>query len=94
MVEWCKEFSPINDSLIADILIVGETGFIEFEYQTTENDDIEGTWTLVATQNKVKEFIYVGYGEMPSIPVNIEYDKINYKSIYEISKKINLTPIK
>ena len=66
--------------MTSDIVNVGESGFVEFEYQTTENDDLEGTWTLIATQNKVKEFIYVGYGVIPSIPVNIEFDKTNYKS--------------
>ena len=70
----------LGKEMTSDIVNVGESGFVEFEYQTTENDDLEGTWTLIATQNKVKEFIYVGYGEMPSIPVNIEFDKINYKS--------------
>jgi len=70
----------LGKEVTSDIINVGESGFLEFEYQTTENDDLEGTWTLIATQNKVKEFIYVGYGEMPSIPVNIEFDKTNYKS--------------
>ena len=70
----------LGKEITSDILTVGESGYVEFEYQTTENDDLEGTWTLIATQNKVKEFIYVGYGEMPSIPVNIEFDKTNYKS--------------
>ena len=70
----------LGKEMTSDIVNVGESGFIEFEYQTTENEDVEGTWTLIATQDKVKEFIYVGYGEMPSIPVNIEFDKINYKS--------------
>jgi hypothetical protein len=70
----------LGKEVTSDIITTGESGFIEFEYQTTENDDLEGTWTLIATQNKMKEFIFVGYGEMPSIPVNIEFDKINYKS--------------
>jgi len=70
----------LGKEITSDIINVGESGFVEFEYQTTENDDLEGTWTLIATQNKVKEFIYVGYGEMPSIPVNIEFDKTNYNS--------------
>jgi hypothetical protein len=70
----------LGKEITSDIITVGESGFVEFEYQTTENDDLEGTWTLIATQNKLKEFIFVGYGEMPSIPVNIEFDKINYKS--------------
>jgi len=70
----------LGKEMTSDIVNVGESGFVEFEYQTTENDDLEGTWTLIATQNKVKEFIYVGYGVIPSIPVNIEFDKTNYKS--------------
>ena len=69
----------LGKEVISDIINVGESGYLEFEYQTTENDDLEGTWTLIATQNKIKEFVYVGYGEIPSIPVNIEFDKINYK---------------
>jgi len=69
----------LGNEVTSDIITVGESGFIEFEYQTTENDDVEGTWTLIATQENEKEFIYVGYGEMPTIPVNIEFDKINYK---------------
>jgi len=27
-----------------------------------------------------KEFVYVGYDEIPSIPVNLKFDKTNYKS--------------
>ena len=69
-----------GNEIISDIIQVDETGFIEFEYQTTENDDVEGTWTLVATQNENKEFIYVGYGEFPTIPVNLEFNKMNYKT--------------
>jgi len=69
-----------GNEIISDIVQVDETGFIEFEYQTTENDDEEGTWTLVATQNENKEFIYVGYGEFPTIPVNLEFNKMNYKT--------------
>ena len=70
----------LGNEIVSDIVKVSETGFIEFEYQTKENDDEEGTWTLVATQKETKEFIYVGYGEMPTIPVNLEFNKMNYKS--------------
>ena len=41
---------------------------------------IEGTWTLIATQKNNKEFIYVGYDVLPTIPVNIKFDKTNYKN--------------
>ena len=43
--------------------------------------DKEGTWTLIATQGKHTEFIYAGLGELPSIPINLEFDKLNYKTI-------------
>ena len=69
-----------GNEVISDILDIDDTGFVEFEYQTTENDDQEGTWTLIATQNDSKEFIYVGYGEIPTIPVNLEFNKMNYKA--------------
>jgi len=69
-----------GNEIISDIINVDDTGFVEFEYRTTENDDEEGTWTLVATQNESKEFIYVGYGEIPTIPVNLEFNKMNYKT--------------
>ena len=70
-----------GNELTSDIVKVGESGYIEFSYQSTENDDEEGTWTLIATQGSVKEFIFVGYGEMPSIPVNLEFNKKNYKTL-------------
>ena len=69
----------LGNEMISDIITVNENGFVEFEYITTENDDEEGTWTLIATQNKQKEFTYVGYGEIPQIPINLEFDKTNYK---------------
>ena len=70
----------LGDEMMSDIIEVGESGFIEFEYQSIENEDIEGTWTLIASQNKNKEFTYVGYDELPSIPVNLSFDKTNYQS--------------
>ena len=71
---------PLGIEKISDIFEVGKNGIIEFEYPTTANVDKEGTWTLIATQGKHKEFIYAGLGELPSIPVNIEFDKLNYKN--------------
>jgi len=65
---------------ISDILDIDDSGIVNFGYQTTENIDKEGTWTLIATQGQHKELIYVGYDEPPSIPVNLEFDKLNYKS--------------
>ena len=70
----------LGKEITSDIINVDETGFIEFEYKTTENDDEEGTWTLIATQKENKEFVYVGYGEAPTTPVNVEFNKMNYKA--------------
>jgi hypothetical protein len=70
----------LGNEMASDILQVSDSGIIEFEYQTTENEDKEGTWTLIATQENNKEFIYVGYEVLPTIPVNIKFDKSNYKN--------------
>ncbi len=71
---------PLGDERFADIIEVDSSGIVEFEYPTIANVDKEGTWTLIATQGKNKEFIFAGLGEVPTIPVNFEFDKLNYKS--------------
>jgi len=72
--------NSLGDEMASDILEISDSGIVEFEYQTTENEDIEGTWTLIATQKNNKEFIYVGYDVLPTIPINIKFDKSNYKN--------------
>ena len=71
---------PLGDEVSSDVIEVDESGMVNFEYQTTENDDKEGTWALIATQKDEKEFIYVGYGVYPTIPVNVKFDQENYQS--------------
>ena len=71
---------PLGDEMASDTIEVDESGIVNFEYQSTENDDKEGTWTLIATQKDNKEFIYVGYGVFPTIPVNVKFDQENYQS--------------
>ena len=70
---------PFGKEVFSDIIQINNTGFVEFEYQTTHNS-AKGTYTLIATQEKEKEFTFVGIGQLPSIPVNLEFDKLNYKS--------------
>ena len=70
---------PLGEQKISDIFPVDSSGIVKFEYETQANVDREGTWTLIATQGKFKEFIYTGLGELPSIPVNMDFDKLNYK---------------
>jgi hypothetical protein len=78
-LEWILE-DGLGYEMASDIIQVSDSGIIEFEYQTTENEDLEGTWTLITTQKNNKEFIYVGYDVLPTIPVNIKFDKSNYKN--------------
>ncbi len=70
---------PLGKEVFADIIQIDDSGFVEFEFPTTPNT-IKGTYTLIATQEKEKEFIFTGIGQLPSIPVNLEFDKLNYKA--------------
>ena len=70
---------PLGKEVISDILQTDNSGFVEFEFQT-EQSTAEGTYTLIATQENDKEFIFAGLGQLPSIPVNLEFDELNYKS--------------
>ena len=69
---------PLGKEIFSDVIQVEDSGIIKFEYPTSQNTP-EGTYTLIATQEKDKEFSYVGLGQLPSIPVDLEFDKLNYK---------------
>ena len=71
---------PLGAERFSDIIQVDASGKVELEYPTIANVDKEGTWTLIATQGKNKEFTYAGLGQVPSIPINMAFDKLNYKS--------------
>jgi len=70
---------PLGKEIVSDIIQVGNSGNVKYEYPTTQTT-LEGTYTLIATQEKHKEFIYAGIGQLPTIPVNLEFDKLNYKA--------------
>lgn len=70
---------PFGKEIFSDIIQVDESGFVDFTHQTTQNS-IKGTYTIVATQEKEKEFIFTGLGQLPTIPVNLEFDKLHYKA--------------
>ncbi len=70
---------PLGKEVFSDIFEIDESGEVEFEYPTLQSTP-EGTYSLIATQEKNKEFVFVGLGELPKIPVNIEFDKASYKS--------------
>ncbi len=79
---------PIGKEVFSDIIQVDDVGFIEFEF-TTDQNAAKGTYTLIATQEKEKELIFAGLGQLPSIPVNLEFDALNYKA--EDTAVISLT---
>ena len=68
----------IGNEVASEFLEVDDSGIVKFQYQSKQNIDKVGTWTLFATQEQHKELIYVGYDDFPSVPVNIEFDKFNY----------------
>lgn len=70
----------LGDEKYSDIIQVDESGIVEFEYQTKTNVDKKGTWTLIAEQGTDKEYIFVGLGELPSIQLSMELNKLNYRS--------------
>ena len=70
---------PLGKEIDSDIIQIDGSGSIQYEFPTTQNT-AEGTYTLIATQEKDKEFIYAGLGQLPTIPVNLEFDKLNYKA--------------
>ena len=70
---------PLGKEIFADFIQVDESGEISFEFQT-EQTTLKGTYTVIATQENHKEFIYAGIAQLPTIPVNLEFDKLNYKA--------------
>ncbi len=70
---------PAGDEIFSEDILVNESGFVEFEYQT-EQTSIKGTYTIVVTQEKNKELIFVGLEQQPVIPLLLELDKVNYKT--------------
>jgi hypothetical protein len=70
---------PQGKEIFADFIQVDASGFVKFEYKT-EPAALKGTYTIIATQGKDKEFIFAGIGQLPTIPVNLEFDQLSYKA--------------
>jgi uncharacterized protein YfaS (alpha-2-macroglobulin family) len=79
---------PLGKEILTDIIQTDDSGFVEFEFPTTQST-AEGTYTLIATQENEKEFIFAGLGILPTTPVNLEFDKLSYKT--GETAKISLT---
>jgi len=70
---------PLGKEIFSDIFQVDESGYVEFEYKT-EATATKGTYTVIVTQGKDKEFIFTGVGQLPTIPVNLEFNQLSYKA--------------
>lgn len=70
---------PVGKEITSSVEQTDQSGFVSFEYQTSETS-IKGTYTLIITQEEEKEITYAGLGELAEIPVNLVFDKLNYKT--------------
>ena len=69
----------LGKEIFSDIIQTDDTGFVEFEFPI-ELSSVKGTYTIILSQENEKDFIFVGVGQLPSIPFNLELDKLNYKA--------------
>ena len=69
----------LGKEIFSDIIQTDDTGFVEFEFPI-ELSSVKGTYTIIVSQENEKKFIFVGVGQLPSIPFNLELDKLNYKA--------------
>ena len=69
----------LGKEIFSDIIQTDDTGFVEFEFPI-ELSSVKGTYTIILSQENEKKFIFVGVGQLPPIPFNLELDKLNYKA--------------
>lgn len=77
-IEFVME-DPLGKEVFSERMDTNNSGEVEFEYET-HHSSTEGTYTLIAKQDGSREFIFVGLGQTPIVPINLEFDKLNYKS--------------
>lgn len=71
--------NPLKKEIFSEIFPVNELGYVEFEFQTLKTS-MKGTYTIIISQEKYTELVFTGLGELPTIPIRVEFDKLNYKS--------------
>jgi hypothetical protein len=70
---------PNGAEIYSDVINPGSDGFFEFEFPTLLSS-FEGTYALIAFQGEKSEIVVVGLGELPSVQLIADMDKINYKT--------------
>jgi len=71
--------NPLGIEVFSDIIQVDESGFVEFEFETSFSDE-EGTYVLTAFQGDEAAITLVGLGELPQAQLVAKMDKLNYKA--------------
>jgi len=71
--------NPLGTEVFSDIIQVDESGFVEFEFETSFSDE-EGTYVLTAFQGDEAAITLVGLGELPEAQLIAKMDKLNYKA--------------
>jgi len=71
--------NPLGTEVFSDIIQVDESGFVEFEFETSFSDE-EGTYVLTAFQGDEAAITLVGLGELPKAQLVAKMDKLNYKA--------------
>lgn len=77
---------PIGKEIFFDIIPVGDSGFVEFEF-ATDATSTKGTYVVLATQGSDTDVIRIGLGEPPGESIVGKFDKLNYST----SDKAKLT---
>ncbi|NDB51358.1 MAG: hypothetical protein EB161_04260 [Nitrosopumilaceae archaeon] len=70
---------PNGKEVFSDILELNGTSTFNFSYQTDQNS-VEGTYAIFATQAGQTEIIRVGLDELPRPQIIAKFDKLNYAS--------------
>ncbi len=68
---------PIGKEIFFDVIELGESGDINFEYQT-QATATKGTYVVLFTQGEETEVLRIGVGELPSEQIVAKFDKLNY----------------
>ncbi|MFM8658363.1 MAG: hypothetical protein ACKOCQ_00255, partial [Candidatus Nitrosotenuis sp.] len=70
---------PNGKEVFSDIVDLNDTNTFNFSYPTDQNS-VEGTYAIFATQGDQTEIIRVGLDELPTPQIIAKFDKLNYAS--------------
>ena len=71
----------LGDEMASEIFELDDSGFVNFEYQTIENDDNEGTWTLIASQKETSLNTYQEYNKHFERNETLEFEIVNFEAL-------------